>query len=80
MLTKVTMHAPSQRPPIVLTPRELDLARALVKGHSNRTIAEKLGLTEQSVKNRLSGLYRKFGVNNRLELVVLLLGPCQALP
>ena len=42
---------------------------------SNKAIAARLGITEQSVKNRLTGLYRKFGVSNRLELVVTLMHP-----
>ena len=41
---------------------------------SNKAIAAALGITEQSVKNRLTALYRKFGVATRLELVVRLLG------
>ena len=40
---------------------------------SNRAIADRLGITEQSVKNRLTALYRKFSVRNRLALVVKLL-------
>lgn len=39
---------------------------------SNKAIAERLGITEQSVKNRLTNVYKKLGVGNRVELVLVL--------
>jgi DNA-binding NarL/FixJ family response regulator len=56
-----------------LTPRERAIARAILAAKTNRLIAEELGISEQSVKNRLSQLYRKAGVRNRLELMRVLL-------
>jgi DNA-binding NarL/FixJ family response regulator len=58
--------------PVRLTPRERDIVDAMLKAASNKSIAASLGLTEQSVKNRLTHLYRKMGVSSRLELVVAL--------
>ena len=46
---------------------------AILGAASNRAIAERLGISEQSVKNRLTGLYRKLGVGNRVELVLALM-------
>lgn len=40
---------------------------------SNKDIANRLGITEQSVKNRLTALYRKMGVSGRLQLVLKLM-------
>ena len=57
-----------------LTPREREIVDAMMTAASNKAIAAALGITEQSVKNRLTALYRKFGVATRLELVVRLLG------
>ncbi|MGQ0733986.1 MAG: response regulator transcription factor [Acidobacteriota bacterium] len=37
---------------------------------TNREIARRLGLQEQTVKNQLSVIYGKLGVRNRLELAV----------
>jgi two-component system nitrate/nitrite response regulator NarL len=54
-----------------LTPREQDILDAVLAGASNKVIAAKLGLTEQTVKNRLTSLYRKLGVTTRLELALL---------
>lgn len=53
----------------VLTQREKQLLEALLSGESNKGIANKLGIAEQTVKNHLSNLYEKFGVSSRLELV-----------
>ena len=54
-----------------LKPRERQIIRALAGGATNREIAARLGLREQTVKNRLSVIYGKLGVRNRLELAVL---------
>ena len=58
---------------VKLTPREREIIRTIVEAHSNKEISAQLGITEQSVKNRLTRLYRKFGVKNRLQLMRLLL-------
>ncbi|MCU6711791.1 response regulator transcription factor [Paenibacillus sp. J5C_2022] len=54
------------------TPRELDLARLLVEGDDTREIAEKLRLTQGTVKNYLSDIYAKIGTNDRTKAVLLL--------
>jgi DNA-binding NarL/FixJ family response regulator len=61
-------------PPVVkLTPREREIIDAILGAASNRAIAERLGISEQSVKNRLTGLYKKLGVGNRVELILVLM-------
>ncbi|HVZ23326.1 MAG TPA: helix-turn-helix transcriptional regulator [Vicinamibacterales bacterium] len=56
-----------------LAPREQQIVEAILAAASNKEIAAKLGITEQSVKNRLTALYRKVGVGGRLELAVKLM-------
>jgi DNA-binding NarL/FixJ family response regulator len=46
------------------------VVRALLKGFTNREIATRLGLREQTVRNQLRVIYGKLGVRNRLELAV----------
>ena len=53
-----------------LTTRERDVLRLLVDGHSNGEIARKLGIREQTVKDYVSVLFRKFHVRNRVALAV----------
>lgn len=50
-----------------LTPRELDIVRGVSGGRSNRWIAQRLGLSEATVKFHLSSIYRKLGLHNRTE-------------
>jgi DNA-binding NarL/FixJ family response regulator len=54
-----------------LTARQRQIARALLKGLTNREIAAQLGLREQTIKNQLSVIYGRLGVRNRVELAVL---------
>lgn len=51
-----------------LTPRERELVELVLQGDSNKQIARKLGLSEQTVKNALSHAYTSLGVQSRGEL------------
>jgi DNA-binding NarL/FixJ family response regulator len=53
--------------PHELTARELEILRLVASGASNRGIAQRLWVTEQTVKFHLSNVYRKLGVANRTE-------------
>ena len=55
---------------VKLTSREHELVQALCEGLSNRRIASRFGMSEQSVKNRLTVVFHKFGVNSRLKLAL----------
>ena len=53
-----------------LTPREQQVAQLLAGGLTNKEIAQRLGVTEHTVKFHLNGLLRKLGVSTRTEAVV----------
>ena len=53
-----------------LTERELDILRALVDGCSNAQIAERLYLSEHTVKTHMQHLLQKTGYGNRTQLAV----------
>jgi DNA-binding NarL/FixJ family response regulator len=50
-----------------LSKREVEILRLLVGGLENKEIAEKLFAAEQTIKNAVSILYSKLGVENRRE-------------
>lgn len=63
------LHGSAGRPQ-VLSATELSIVEILESGASNKRIAGALGIAEQTVKNHLTNLYRRFGVRNRVELLL----------
>jgi DNA-binding NarL/FixJ family response regulator len=53
-----------------LTERERDIVRLVGEGLRNEEIARRLGITDKTVRNHLTGVFDKIGVSGRLELVV----------
>jgi LuxR family maltose regulon positive regulatory protein len=53
-----------------LTPREVEVLRLLVVGHSNRAIAESLVISEWTVKSHLTRVYSKLDVASRAQAIV----------
>ena len=51
--------------------RELEVITLLAEGLSNRQIAQRLGIREQTVKNHVTRTMEKLGVNNRTEVGLL---------
>jgi DNA-binding CsgD family transcriptional regulator len=52
----------------LLTPHELQVARLVVGGASNRELAAKLFISPRTVEAHLTAIFRKLGVRNRREL------------
>jgi two-component system nitrate/nitrite response regulator NarL len=53
-----------------LTPREIEIVRMVAQGLRNRAIAERLSISEGTVKVHLHNIYEKFAVDGRLELLL----------
>lgn len=55
-----------------LTARERNIVRAIIEesGAANKVIAEKLFMSEHTLRNHLTSIYHKLGVDNRLKLYV----------
>ena len=62
--------SPPPRAQFGLTPRELEITSAIVSGLSNKEIAQKFGLSEDTVKHHLTNIFDKVGASNRLELAL----------
>lgn len=58
----------------MLTGREQEVARFAAKGESNRLIAQALGITERTVKEHMGAVFRKLGVKDRMQLMLLVTG------
>jgi two-component system, NarL family, nitrate/nitrite response regulator NarL len=53
-----------------LTPREMEIARAVVAGYTNREIAGRFSISENTVKSHLVHIFNKLGASNRVELAL----------
>ncbi len=53
-----------------LTAREVEVLDQAARGHSNREIAEVLGIAENTVKNHLRNILEKLHLHSRLEAVL----------
>lgn len=53
-----------------LTTQELQIARWVTAGDSNRDVARRLVLSPRTVESHLSAIYRKLGVSGRTQLII----------
>jgi DNA-binding NarL/FixJ family response regulator len=65
--------APPPAQPANLTHRELEILELLVDGQSNKDIANRLYLSEKTVKAHLAAVFRKLNVTNRTQAAMLAL-------
>jgi len=56
-----------------LTKQEGQIVYYICRGCRNKEIAQKLNITEQTVKSHCNRVYKKFGVTDRLQLALLLM-------
>lgn len=59
---------------VVLSPRQLEIFGLLLKGKSNKEIAESLFIVEKTVKFHLTDIYRKLSVSSRTQAVLKFYG------
>lgn len=54
----------------ILSPRETEIVRMVAGGLDNQALAQRLGVTEGTIKIHLHNIYKKLKVHSRLELVL----------
>jgi two-component system, NarL family, nitrate/nitrite response regulator NarL len=64
----------------LLSKRELQVVRCLAEGLTNREIAERLKLSQHTVKNYLFRVFDKLGVSSRVELLFMTLSQSGSSP
>jgi DNA-binding NarL/FixJ family response regulator len=54
-----------------LTPQQTEVLKSIAEAKPNKRIAFELGITETTVKAHVTNIYRKLGVRNRSEAILL---------
>jgi DNA-binding NarL/FixJ family response regulator len=54
----------------MLTEREAEVAALVAHGLSNKIVAQQLGIAPGTVKSHLHSIYRKLGIENRVQLLL----------
>lgn len=69
--TKMAYREVAYRQPVhILTKRECDVLQLLADGKNNRLIGDILYISEKTVKNHISSILQKIGVNDRTQAVI----------
>ena len=63
-------HTTRPGPALRLTERELDVLRLVAQGHSNKEIAARLFISENTVKNHVRNMLEKLQLHSRMEAVM----------
>jgi DNA-binding CsgD family transcriptional regulator len=63
-----TLRRPAASAPAALTPQELQIARFVIEGASNRDVAAQLFVSRRTVEHHLSKVFAKLGISSRVEL------------
>ncbi len=66
--TNAATHRPAAA--VALSSREINVLNLVARGLSNKQIASKLGLSDKTVRNHLSRIFRKLDAGNRTQAVM----------
>lgn len=54
-----------------ITEREHDVIHCLSRGLTNKEIGQQLGISQHTVRDHLSSVFKKLNIGNRIELAIL---------
>lgn len=54
---------------IILTPRERQIFNLLIQNYSTKDIAVELSISEKTVRNHISNVIQKLGVDSRIQAI-----------
>jgi len=67
---RVTMHEKEKRDDSNLTSREVEVLELIAEGMINKEIAKQLYISEKTVKNHVSNIFRKLNVSDRTQAAI----------
>jgi len=67
---RVTQHNKEKQEDNNLTPREIEVLELIAEGMINKEIAKKLYISEKTVKNHVSNIFRKINVSDRTQAAI----------
>jgi two-component system response regulator DctR len=54
---------------LILSEREMQIAKECCKGKSSRVIADEIGISKRTIDSHKAHIYRKLGIKNNVELI-----------
>jgi DNA-binding NarL/FixJ family response regulator len=63
-------YLPGKVQSFILSEREKDILKTMVLGLKNKEIADKLYISENTVKTHISNIFKKFGIKNRAQAII----------
>ncbi|MEW6570570.1 MAG: response regulator transcription factor, partial [Nitrospirota bacterium] len=69
-LRKILVSMKQQERNVTLARREREIVHHICQGYRNKEIAQKLNISEQTVKSHCNRIYKKLGVSDRLQLAI----------
>lgn len=67
---RVTLHTKEKQEDNNLTSREIEVLELIAEGMINKEIAKKLFISEKTVKNHVSNIFRKINVSDRTQAAI----------
>jgi len=67
---RVTLHEKDKADENALTPREIEVLELIAEGMINKEIAKQLYISEKTVKNHVSNIFKKLNVSDRTQAAI----------